>query len=102
MSTHFEELWEKCEQLHSETIQGDDASTIVDEAIIKLNLYKVIDNQKGGHLKEEVDQAKLRIFGELLSSLTKLSIKDNMDVYKALHSIYEMLSIEHYGNMYKT
>ena len=102
MSAHFEDLWEKCEQLQNESAKGDETSLIVDELIMKLNMYGLVDVQKDNIPKEECDQMKSQIFGELLLTLTRLSLKDNIDVYKALHKTYEMLSIEHYGNKHRT
>jgi hypothetical protein len=40
---HFEELWEKCEQLHTQEAKGAPIDNLVEELLLKLNLYKAID-----------------------------------------------------------
>lgn len=79
MTFHFEELWEQCEQLHQK--QNNNVSIIIDELLMKLNLYKILDEK----IKTE-DQliAKSRLLGEILFTITKLSLQDNIDVYSSL------------------
>lgn len=98
MPDHFENLWEKCEALHAE--QGP-ASEILDELVLKVNLYKALDTKK------EIDESerqiiKSRAMGEILLTLTKLSLKDNINVYEALSIAMQYRSIDHYRQKYNS
>lgn len=93
MAIHFEELWEKSEKLHLESNSNDSVSSIVDELAMKINLYKIIDSRT--EVSEgERQQAKSRTIGEILLTLTKLSLKDNIDVYEALSIAQQYRSAE--------
>ena len=98
---HFEDLWEKCEKFHqSEGMEGS-AAALIDELMMKLNLYKVID------LKEEIpaedrQKIKSRTLGEILLTLTQLSLKDNINVFEALSVALQYRSIETYSQKYPT
>jgi hypothetical protein len=83
MSIHFEELWEKCEKFHQETDNNDPVSTIVNELMLKIDLYKMID-AKTEIPDEERQKAKSRTMGEILLTLTCLSLKDNINVFESL------------------
>jgi len=100
MSIHFEELWEKCEQLHQDAAKEDAVSSIVDELMMKLNLYKVIDS-KIEIPEEERAKIKSRTLGEILLSLTHLSLKDNINVFECLSLALQYRSVEHYSQKYK-
>ena len=84
MSVHFEDLWEQCEKLHQES-NSTDVSIIIDELLMKLKLYKMLDDK----IKTE-DQllAKSRLLGEILLTITKISLKDNINVFDALVTAY--------------
>lgn len=93
MAIHFEELWEKCENLQKESCMDVPASNIVEEIIIKLNLYKVLD-AKAEIPAGELAKIRSRVLGEVLLTMTSLSIKDNVDVYEALSSALQYRSVE--------
>lgn len=80
---HFEDLWEKCEQLHKQMDADVPVSSIMDELAMKINLYKVIDS-KGEVSTDEMKKAKSRTLGEILLTLTHLSLKDDINVFEAL------------------
>jgi hypothetical protein len=80
MAIHFEELWEQCEQLHQ---NGGSSSDLIDELMMKLNLYKAID-QKSEIPKDELQKIKARTMGEILLTITNLSLVDNINVFEAL------------------
>lgn len=84
MPIHFEDLWEQCEKLHQES-NSNDVSIIIDELLMKLKLYKMLDDK----IKTE-DQllAKSRLLGEILLTITKISLKDNINVFDALVTAY--------------
>lgn len=96
---HFEELWEKCEQLHQDTIAEDTASALVNELMLKLNVYKIADS-KTEIPEEERQKIKSRALGEILLTLTHLSLKDNVNVFEALATAFKFRSIEHYAAKY--
>lgn len=100
MTIHFEELWEKCEQLHQDAAKDDSASLIIDELMMKLNLYKVIDT-KTEIPEEERAKIKSRTIGEILLSLTNISFKDNINVFESLNLALQYRSVEHYSQKYK-
>jgi hypothetical protein len=83
MPIHFEELWEKCENLHKELGYNDNVLTIIDELAMKINLYKLIDG-KIDVPEEERQKIKSRTMGEILLTLTNLSLRDNIDVFESL------------------
>jgi len=83
MPIHFEELWEKCENLHKALDHNDSVLTIIDELAMKINLYKMIDG-KIEVPEEERQKIKSRTMGEILLTLTNLSLKDNINVFEAL------------------
>ncbi len=80
--THFEDLWEMCETAHKNS--GSFTHPLdIDELIMKIGLYQSF-SKKINISEEEMQKVKSRIFGEILFFLTDLSIRDNVDVFKAL------------------
>ncbi len=79
--THFEELWTKAEMFSSS--QEDDVPAIVHEIELKVSLYGKMISQDLP--PGELLLLKKRVMGEILYSLTKLSAKENLDVFSALH-----------------
>lgn len=98
---HFEELWEKCEELHQQT--GSDASTeaLIDELIMKINLYQAIDAKTELSI-EDRQMAKSRTMGEILLTLTHMSLKDSINVFEALGVALQYRSISHFSEKYQT
>lgn len=97
MPLHFEELWEKSEKFHQEDGNEKKTSELIDELVMKLNLYKAIDS------REEIPESerqniKSRTLGEILLTLTNLSLKDNINVYEALSIALQYRSIEYYSS----
>jgi hypothetical protein len=95
MVVHFEELWEQCEKLHHD--EGT-SSTLIDELMMKLNLYKAID-QKSEIPKEESQKIKARTMGEILLTITNLSLIDNINVFNALNTAKQFRSAEIYSEI---
>lgn len=101
MTMTFNELWEKCEKFHeSENDTNTSVSNLIDELMMKLNLYKAID------LKPEIPEIdrqkiKSRTMGEILLTLTQLSLKDNINVYESLNTALQYRTIETYSDKYK-
>ena len=101
MPIHFEELWTKAERLHQDYIKNETGVSIADELQLKVNLYRAI-SQKEGIPEEEKSELQSRTIGEILLTLTKLSLKDNLDVYKALSIAMQYRSIEHFAVKHST
>lgn len=83
MPIHFEELWENCENLHKELGGNETVLSIIDELAMKINLYKLIDG-KIEIPEDERQKIKSRTMGEILLTLTNLSLKDNINVFESL------------------
>lgn len=99
MPIHFEELWEKCEKFHQENGKDITVSSIMEELMLKVNLYKAID-QKTEVPSEEREKIKARTLGEILLTLTNLSLKDNVNVFEVLSIALQYRSVEHYIKKY--
>lgn len=98
---HFEELWEHCENLSKGSINDQNVSVLVDELMMKLKLYQILDS-KTEMPEEELANAKSRTLGEILWALTKLSLKDNINVFEALGLAFQFHGISHYSQKYPT
>jgi len=84
---HFEDLWCQAEELHKEAGKEDSISSIVEELIMKLNLYRLVD-ERPEISDGERQIIKSRTLGEILLTITNLSYKDNIDVFEALSTAY--------------
>ena len=93
MTVHFEELWEKCENFHKEASKNMDAASVVEGLTLKLNLYKALVAQTD-ILGEDMQKVKSRTLGEIVLTLTCLSLKDNINVYESLSQALQMRSID--------
>lgn len=87
-TVHFEDLWEKCENINTD-ISSDSISSILDELLLKINLYRIIDEQNKIDLNE-LKIIKSRTFGEILLTLTKLSLKDDINVFSELEVAFKV------------
>lgn len=96
---HFEDLWEQGEKLHQESDTDTDISQLVDELMIKLNLYKAIDLQTEIPA-EDRKKIKSRTLGEILLTLTHVSLKDNINVFESLNTALRYRSVEYYSKKY--
>lgn len=96
MPMHFEELWVRCEQFHTDAALGGTVSSVIEEMTMKIGLYKAIDSRTEIP-EEERQKLKSRTMGEILLTLTNLSAKDNVDVYEALSIALQYRSIDHYN-----
>lgn len=99
---HFEELWEKCEQLHQEANQKGQptTNTLLEELMMKINLYKAIDAQGGEIAGEDRQKIKSRTLGEILLTLTHVSLIDGVDVFEALGVALQYRSVGFYQQKY--
>ena len=92
---HFEELWVKCEDFQKDAAAGTTVQSIIEEMSMKINLYKAIDS-KEEIPEEDRKKVKSRILGEILLTLTGLSLKDNINVYEALIIALQYRSVDFY------
>lgn len=98
MTIHFEELWEKCENLHKQMGGDTPAPSILDELAMKINLYKIIDSKEEIPV-EEKKKAKSRTLGEILLTLTHLSFKDDINVFEALNVAKQYRDMEYVNSI---
>lgn len=96
---HFEDLWEKCENYHKDNNIDNSINFIFDSLTLKLELLKSL-TQKENLPAEELMQAKKIILGEILFTLTNLSLKENINVFDALNSALYQNSIQNYTVKY--
>lgn len=87
----FEELWEKSESLYKN--DPSTTSSIVQEIIAKLMLYRALHENTGLDEKQK-QEAKYHLMGKVLSCMTHLSQKDNINTFAALLEITKELQIE--------
>lgn len=98
---HFEELWEKSEKFCS-TQEDQSLSDLFDEILLKITLYKKFDERKDEGVPEEILQVKNHTFGEILLSLSAISLKENINVYEALSIALKHRNIKSYTEKYNT
>lgn len=98
---HFEELWERCEVFHKDAGIGADVQDVIDELTMKICLYKAIDS-KTEIPEDERQKLKSRTLGEILLTITNLSLKDNLNVYEALSIALQYRSLDHYNRKSST
>lgn len=95
MANHFEELWEECENLQKDATEHTEVKTILDEMMMKIGLYKTVDAQITHIAEEERSKVKSRALGEILLTLTCLSMKDQINVFEALAVALHYRKIQH-------
>ena len=81
MPPHFEDLWLLAEG--SQKLLNKTPQLLIDELQIKIGLYKAISIKSDIPI-DDLLNAKTRIMGEILLSLSGLSLVDDIDVYQAL------------------
>jgi hypothetical protein len=94
MIEHFEDLWTKCEEFQKEAAAPRDISAMAEELIMKVNLYKSITD-KTKIPDEDLQNMRTRVLGEILLTLTALSLKDNVNVFEALTLALQHRTINH-------
>ena len=93
---HFEDLWEKCESLHKNNCEEENIDSIIKELQIKIELYRTLLSKKD-LIGEELPHLKSRTMGEILLTLTNLSLRENINVYDSLVSALRFREIEIYS-----
>lgn len=100
MILHFEDLWVKCENFHKDNSANDTSTDIINEIMMKINLYAAIA-QKSEISSDDMEKAKSRLIGEILLSLTAISLKDNINVFDALKTALLQHNIGYFSDKYK-
>ena len=100
MVLHFEELWEQCEQFHKENASTTDPTFILEELALKLSLYKALAAQKE-NLPSDFQEVKSRTLGEIMLTITNLSLQENIDVYGALTHALRFRTAAQYSKKYQ-
>lgn len=95
---HFENLWEKCENLHKET-GNNSVDSSIQELSLKIELYKTLNNKKDLPVSDK-EKIKSRLMGEILLTITNISLVDNINVYQALDEALKFRTIEHLSSKY--
>lgn len=95
MANHFETLWEQCEKFQQEAAAHASVQQLIEELVMKISLYKAID-AKTDLPEEDRQKVKSRTLGEILLTLTALSLKDNINVYDCLNIALQYRSVDHY------
>jgi hypothetical protein len=80
---HFEDLWAQAEAFHQANNKDNDLQSVLEGLILKINLYKTLDSQTDFPPKE-MQKIKTRTLGEILLTMTNLSLKNDVNVYEAL------------------
>lgn len=96
---HFEELWELCEKFYQDNDTHNSSQDIINEISMKMDLYRRL-NQKEID-SEDLKKIKSRLFGEILLTLTNLSLTDNINVFEALFIAHRGRSMEMYTKKYQ-
>ena len=79
----FEQLWVACENLNDGSPETQEQ--IIDELHLKTKLYQSL-SQKLDLPEDEQQSIRTRTMGEILFTLTKLSLQDNINVFEALET----------------
>jgi hypothetical protein len=99
MPNHFEDVWEQAENFHKEAKSGTTPTDILNELILKIELYKTVEANTE-QLKEEATNIKSRLFGEILLTLTNLSLLDNINTFEALILALQQRSVDYFNKKY--
>ncbi len=96
----YDLLWETSEQLFKD--DQSDAGSIINELIAKLSFYKTLDTSELA--QEEKNKAKQFVMGNILMTLSHLTLKDNLNIYPihkeaiAAQKINKMEKLSNYFN----
>jgi hypothetical protein len=95
----FDLIWCDCEAFQQEANPKATVLSIMEELAMKIGLYKALDT------KSEIpdrQSLKVRMMGEILLTLTNLSVVDNINVYQALVEALQLRSITHLDRKHTT
>jgi len=78
---HFEDLWNDCEEYNKQTQSTSDE--IIQQLIAQIGLYKSL-SENDSLSEDNKKNAKLITFGEILLTLSNLSLLENINSYEAM------------------
>lgn len=79
----FDQLWNACEKYFSQTEKNDNVQSVIEQLILNCNVYKLID--KNDFPIEEKNKMKAQTLGEILFTITNISLLDDINVFTELH-----------------
>ncbi len=95
----FSELWELCEKFYQDNDIHNSPQEIINEISMKIDLYRRLDQKKID--VEDLKKIKSRLFGEILLTLTNLSLIDNINVFEALFIAHQKRSVDVFDKKYQ-
>lgn len=96
----FDQIWEEGEQLFKDQIAQDDLESVLKELELKIGLFRLLSGKKDG-APEELAAVKLKTMGEILLSMTHLSLLENINVYAALKETVLYRTIDQLAEKHK-
>lgn len=94
MTKTFEKLWSNCEDYHKDSSESTSQEPI-NEILMKFAVYQNVCNKEIP--EEEKLKLKKRLMGEILFSLSKLSLIDNINIFTSLEEVFQYKAIEFYS-----
>lgn len=88
----FDQIWEEGESL----FQGEsteDLESVLKSLEMKINLFRILSSKKEIP-EEDLKSMKFKIIGEILLTMTNLSLIENINVHHALKESIQIRSIE--------
>lgn len=83
MKFTFEDIWNTAENKNKLSLFNENINSIIEEIKLKLEMYNNLNNLDIS--PEELNKLKTISFGEILFSLSKISLLDNINVAAGLH-----------------
>jgi hypothetical protein len=96
----FDQVWEEGEALFKDQVAEDDLDSTLKELELKIGLYRLLAEKKEFPV-EEMKAAKMKTMGEILLSMTHLSLLENINVYAALKETVLYRGIDHFAEKHK-
>jgi hypothetical protein len=82
---HFEQVWEESEKLFD--ADKLNVESILNELQAKVSLYRLLGT--GSFEAQDLGRTKTLLIGKIIMTLTKLSLKDNLNTFEALQVAIE-------------
>ena len=100
MSYTFEDLWNDAETTMAPETQQCSLQEIIKELEAKLSIFNTVSQNTS--MKEEDRLAlKARVFGKIMIVLTKLTLKDNINVYSVLQTALKEVQLSIQENQFR-
>jgi len=92
----FDQVWEEGEALFKDQVSPDDLEPALKELELKIGIFRLLSEKKEIP-PEEMKAMKMKTMGEILLSMTHISLLENINVYAALKETVLYRSIDHYA-----